>query len=192
MQLDDVAYAFPPGHRIRVALSTAYWPLFWPSPEPATLTVYAGASAFELPLRAPREERLRPFGAPEGAPPLAMEMLRAAAHSRTVEQDLAGGETVVRIVDDFGEMLDKTHGLATGRVARETYRILPDDPLSARVEIHWTETLRRDDWSVRTETFSAMTADREAFHITARLEAYEGEERVLKREWDERIPRDCL
>src|SRR3546814_13819737 len=31
--LDDVGYRVPAGHRLRVAPSTAYWPMLWPSPE---------------------------------------------------------------------------------------------------------------------------------------------------------------
>ena len=33
-------------------------------------------------------------------------------------------------------------------------RIDPDDPLSAHGETHWTQTLSRNGWSVRTETFT--------------------------------------
>ena len=32
VRLHDTAYAVPPGHRIRLSLSTAYWPIVWPSP----------------------------------------------------------------------------------------------------------------------------------------------------------------
>ena len=190
VQLDDVAYAFPPGHRIRLAVSTSYWPLLWPAPEPVMLHIWAGHSSLDLPERAPREETLRPFEEPEGAPPPDREILRPASNSRMVEQDQATGETTLRIVDDFGEDRDKAHGLATGSIGRETYRILPDDPLSARMETHWTETLRRDDWSVRTETTAVQTADRDNFHIVARLEAYEGDKLIFSRDWDETVPRD--
>ncbi|HXH03648.1 MAG TPA: CocE/NonD family hydrolase, partial [Candidatus Competibacteraceae bacterium] len=31
-RLNDCAHAFPAGHRLRLALSTAYWPLVWPAP----------------------------------------------------------------------------------------------------------------------------------------------------------------
>ena len=54
VQLNDIAHVFPAGHRIRVAVSTSYWPIAWPSPEPVTLTLYAGASTLELPVRPPR------------------------------------------------------------------------------------------------------------------------------------------
>ena len=192
IQLDDIAYALPPGHRLRVAVSTAYWPMIWPSPEAATVTIFSGASELLLPLRAPRPETLRPFEPAETAPPHQADCLRPEQQSRTVETDPETGEVVTRILGDFGEFKEKNHGLASGSVCRETYRIDPDAPLTARVDIHWTQTLHRDDWSVRTEAFSAMTADAETFYITGRLEAYEGDQLVFARDWSESVARDHL
>ena len=51
VQLNGVAQAFPPGHRIRLSLSTSYWPLAWPPPKPALLSVYEGSSTLTLPVR---------------------------------------------------------------------------------------------------------------------------------------------
>ena len=51
--LIDCAYSFAKGHRMRVAVSTTYWPLIWPSPEPVTLTLATGKSALALPVRPP-------------------------------------------------------------------------------------------------------------------------------------------
>lgn len=39
-----------PGHRLRLAISTCYWPMIWPAPSAATLTVRTGASALSLPV----------------------------------------------------------------------------------------------------------------------------------------------
>ena len=36
IQLNDAGSVFPPGHKVRLAISTAYWPMIWPSPETAT------------------------------------------------------------------------------------------------------------------------------------------------------------
>ena len=60
----------PPGHRIGLALSSSYWPIAWPSPELATLTIDTGATMLTLPVRPPRPEdaTLRPFDPPESAP----------------------------------------------------------------------------------------------------------------------------
>ena len=51
IKLDDIAWRVPKGHRIRVAISTSYFPMMWPAPEPVTLTLYAGKSQLFLPLR---------------------------------------------------------------------------------------------------------------------------------------------
>jgi putative CocE/NonD family hydrolase len=51
VQLNDIAQVFPQGHRLRLSLSTSYWPLVWPPPEPVRLTIYSGASTLSLPVR---------------------------------------------------------------------------------------------------------------------------------------------
>jgi predicted acyl esterase len=32
LDLDHIAYRVPKGHKIRIAISNAYWPLLWPMP----------------------------------------------------------------------------------------------------------------------------------------------------------------
>ncbi|MEL7012630.1 MAG: CocE/NonD family hydrolase [Pseudomonadota bacterium] len=48
LKLNDCGHRFAAGHRVRVALSTAYWPIVWPAPAPVTLTLVAGAKDFRL------------------------------------------------------------------------------------------------------------------------------------------------
>ena len=71
VRLDAIGRAIPPGHRLRVSVSPTGWPRAWPSPEPATLTVVAGASYLELPVRPPRLEdaSLPAFAEPEASEP---------------------------------------------------------------------------------------------------------------------------
>ena len=52
VQLNDCGHRFAAGNRIRVAVSTAYWPTVWPSPEAVTLTIRDGQSHIDLPVRA--------------------------------------------------------------------------------------------------------------------------------------------
>ncbi|HZF35256.1 MAG TPA: CocE/NonD family hydrolase [Candidatus Angelobacter sp.] len=192
LPMDHVAYRFPKGHRIRVAISTAYWPMMWPSPEPVTLTLLTGKSELSLPVRPKRREKLRPFPEPEGAAPASLRSVREASNSRTVEMDIATGEQVTRIVDDFGETENQSHGLIAGSIAREIYRIKADDPLSAAAETHWTQTLRRADWSVRTEARCRLTADKESFHVTGSVEAYENGRLIHEKKWDSKIKRSLV
>src|SRR5262249_61399472 len=53
IQLNDAGAAFPAGHRIRLALSTTYWPMIWPPPETATLTVFGGTLGLPVPPAPP-------------------------------------------------------------------------------------------------------------------------------------------
>ncbi|WP_324652158.1 CocE/NonD family hydrolase C-terminal non-catalytic domain-containing protein [Georgenia sp. H159] len=54
--LNGIANSFPQGHRLRLSISTSYWPLVWPAPEAATVTVRMGSAPSTCPSvpRAPR------------------------------------------------------------------------------------------------------------------------------------------
>ncbi len=50
--LNSIAYVVPAGHRLRLSVSPTYWPVAWPSPEPATLTITTSSrSVLEIPVR---------------------------------------------------------------------------------------------------------------------------------------------
>lgn len=51
LALNDIAYHLPAGHRLRLSLSTAYWPMLWPSAAPLTLALDPACSHLDLPLR---------------------------------------------------------------------------------------------------------------------------------------------
>jgi hypothetical protein len=193
VQLDDVACHVPKGHRLRVSISTSYWPLIWPAPEPVTLTVHTGKSFVDLPVRtARRNEKAPEFAPAEAAPPVTLIPLTPPWHQREVTTDQATGETRMTIVDDFGRTTIAEHGLTTWSCGRENYSILPHDPLSARQECHWSEEASRGDWKVRTETYSSMTASKTHWHVTGRLEAYEGDALILTRKWDQKVLRKLV
>ena len=190
VELDMIGYAVPPGHRLRVAVSNAYWPLIWPSPEAARLTVYPDGSRLSLPVRPTRNVAMSEFAEAEGAPAMQLESLREGRHERRVEKDLVTGETRMHLLDDFGTHRNLTHGLESGGIAREIYRIRDDDPLSARAETHWTETVGRGDWQTRIEARQEQWCDQSDFHLRAELEAFEGQERVFHRIWKRSVARD--
>lgn len=192
IQLDDIAYRVAAKNRIRVSLSTAYWPLIWPAAEHVSATVLAAASILKLPLRPALDDHLPELPPAVTAPPLPITTLRPPSNVRTVEYDLVSGYTVMHIEDDFGQYKNLKHGLTTGQSARECYRIHPDEPATCQADIHWTQTLSREDWSVRTETKTMLKSNAEYFHIVASMEAFEGEDLVFQRDWDSRVKRRLL
>lgn len=50
LQLHACSWVFPRGHRIRLAISNAMWPMIWPTPHPGVATVRLGATGTRLVL----------------------------------------------------------------------------------------------------------------------------------------------
>jgi uncharacterized protein len=189
--LDVIAHSFPVGHRLRVAVSPAYWPWAWPSPEEVTLTVFGGE--LELPVRPPRpeDEELSAFGEPEHSAPLAVEELGEGPVAHTLRRDLATG-TVEKVFDwDLGgstRLVDAD--LETSDASHCVYSVVEGDPLSAAVRFRASSGMGRGDWKVLAEVASSMTSDRDAFHVDIHLDVTENDENAFSREWSFTIPRD--
>ncbi|WP_171134749.1 CocE/NonD family hydrolase [Ruegeria sp. HKCCD7221] len=189
LDLDHIAYRVPKGHRLRVAVSSAYWPLIWPSPEPVELHLTKGEVS--IPVR-PTETDEYVFPPPESEAPRDATILRKAQNNRRVETDMNTGETRLIIEDDFGLTKDNHHGLTNGGTAYECWSIHPDDPLSAKGHCLWTQELQRDGIELRTETSCQMWSDHTSFFLRAKLTAYEGEVEVFSKELEDTIPRNQM
>jgi putative CocE/NonD family hydrolase len=200
VRLNDIAHAFAAGHRMRLALSTAYWPILWPAPEPVTLGIYAGRSMLELPVRPPGagDARLRRFAAPEEGPAESVGPARPTTLRRTLERDASTGDLVHRIFDEGGtfhgaSLIDIAEiDLKAGFAFLQHYRIGAPDPSSARAEISAHATLRRGRWTPELHAAVALRGTKDAFIVTARLSACEGESEMFARTWEETIPRDLV
>ena len=187
LTLDQIAYRVPKGHKIRVAVSTSYWPLLWPSPEATTLCLHQGS--IDIPLRQSGLNDERVFPPAQTETPWDIEILRPAGNARRVIEDMHSGIVTLEILDDFGKNKDRDHGLVSGGIAREWWAIHPDDPLSAHGKTHWTMENGRDGWQTRTESYAEMRSDHENYYLTARLEAYENDTLVFEKDLSETIPR---
>ncbi|GAB2887268.1 CocE/NonD family hydrolase [Streptomyces deserti] len=193
--LNGVAQAFPPGHRIRLSLSTSYWPLAWPPPKPALLSVHERSSTLTLPVRPvdePDEMPSAPFGEPEGTPPIAASQVTPPEERWEVKRDLVGYHAELDIVKDRGTVRFEDIGLEAGRRAHERYTAVPDDFTSVGGDSTWTMRFRRDDWDVRVVTHTRLRCDETDFFVDATLDAYEAGRRVFSRTWNEKMPRDLL
>jgi uncharacterized protein len=190
IKMDDIAWKVPKGHRLRVSISTSYFPMMWPAPEPVKLTVYAGASTIAVPVRKKNlTDKPVVFAGPEAATPVAQKIIKKPTHKRVTSMDQKTGLMKLEIVDDFGVQELKPHGLVVSSVGRETYTIDASDPLSAKMETHWTEGMKRGKWDVRTETWGRLTATKTHWLVWAKIEAFEGKKRVFVKEFNEQIER---
>jgi putative CocE/NonD family hydrolase len=193
IELNAVAQAFPPGHRIRLSLSTSYWPLAWPPPEPAMLTIYTGASSLILPVRLVAEADEVPtqvFGEPEGASPIKTTQILPGEQRWTVSRDLIHYHSALEIVKDTGTTRFDAIDLEASRRVDERYSWIADDFCSPVAETARTITFKRGDWEVGTETRTFVSCTPTEFVVDAQLDGFEGVRRSFSRNWHRTIPRD--
>jgi hypothetical protein len=194
LQLNGMAQHFPPGHRLRLSLSTSYWPLAWPPPRPVRLTVFPAQSMLELPVRpAGRDDRaLRTFLPPEGARPLTRRYIRQPRHDWIVQRNLATDESALEVTQDDGRYVIEEIDLEVESRTVERYSSCGDDFTSPRGEVTSVRRFRRDPWRTRVDTHTLLTATPSAFRVRAELDAYEGDSRIHSESWDETIERDLV
>lgn len=184
--LDQCAYRLAAGHRLRLSLSTTYWPFVWPARDRVRLTVLSGA--LDLPVHPGALESEWTVDNPSPLPPESFQRLGPDHAARRIERDLLTG-AVALVVDDASGEVEHAHGLIVADSTHERWSVHPDDPLSARADLHWTQLHRRGDRHLTTAVHVAMTCTAEAFRMQATLVACENGIEVIRRDWDDRVAR---
>ncbi|MFT5219096.1 MAG: putative CocE/NonD family hydrolase [Planctomycetota bacterium] len=194
IDLNECGYRFMPGHKMRVSISTSYWPMVMPPPEAITASIKLGASAYiTMPVRLSHNDSIE-VKEPENENPLAESKMNQPALSRRwIERNFQTCESHYRVIDDTGEEELPGHGLCTRHRHDERWTIGIDDPLSYRCLSRYICWMRRGDWSIRTESESEFRCDADNFYIKATIRAYESDKLIHQRDWDEiAIPRDNM
>lgn len=200
-ELNGTGYTFPPGHRVRLALSSAYWPWIWPRPDGAAgFTLDPDACSLLLPVRSPATDASTPalvFEEPEQAEPLGVTVpttlddTETRRPERLIVRDVARGEWRLEVDPRHGGTRVHPDGLEVTETALETYAINERDPLSARTRSDWTIRLHRPDlpWNVTVETRSEITCTATHFLTSDEVICKDGTEPVFHHTWERRIPR---
>lgn len=192
--LNECAHSLRPGHILRLALSTSYWPIIWPAPEAAQVTLQLQHTSLHLPVREVANE-IEPSnpGPAQKFPTLQAKELRApsARSDRRVDDD---GTVILETFDDYGRSTDPYHSMSVGSQVAMRYSIHPDDPATAQYAANWSFTFERGNWRVAIDTQGQMTCDAKNFYLHRKLRATEGPDdtEVLTKEWRETIPRGFL
>jgi hypothetical protein len=193
VQLNACAHALSPGHRWRISLSSAYFPHAWPSPELTALHIFPGAETYlSLPFRKsrPEDDQLADFLAAECSKPLETEELRKASRKRKLEHELIEDSFTLTDRVDNGRYRFVEDGLETEDLGCDTLSLKEGEPLSLKVNCERTAGIGRADWQTRVEASGSMCATADNFHVTSKLEVFEGEQRIFFRNWDFEVPRN--
>lgn len=185
LDLDHTAYVVPKGHRLRLAISTSYWPFIWPEAGDVNLSFYGGQ------LRVPQLGDTTGLDwacpAPGAAAAATTRVLRDGTESKELHRE--NGELRLVIAADHGEIEHLAHGWRTTSAIREVWSIDAADVGKARAQISWDRSVARDDFAASTRVETVMHSDRAAHHVTMRLHACEGEQTVFERTWHSSVPR---
>jgi putative CocE/NonD family hydrolase len=195
--LNACGHRFLPGHRLRLAIASAYWPIVWPAPSAATLSIRARESALELPVRHGSEARAVSFPPPAHGPRTPVTVVDPGSVRRYTAQDHVTGETTYvteGIGGVFGEGIlrfDAVDVTIAHSLKREL-TIRDDDPLSARYRLSQSYEMGREGWRTRIDTRAEMHSDAGHFRLTATLTARLNGEQVAERRWELTAPRDLI
>jgi putative CocE/NonD family hydrolase len=176
-----VAYRFKRGHRIRIAISESLWPLVWPSPSVATLTLTLGASSLDLPVRAmgdaPDAMPIPEFRTSSSAPP---------APSISRESD---GRVVVRNDSSSRNATLSDIGLTLSRTRTEEAAIAEGDPNSGCWTGEASTAWLREGFNCRIAASYAVRSTEEAFEVEERLVAFKDGLQIFERKSTRKISR---
>lgn len=184
--LKGVAYTFRPGRRIRLAISTTYWPMVWPEADSAACLLYPDATELQLPgMPAEAGHNPRPFGPPVSAAPIPSQEIKPGDITRTVTWDATTGRTTLTNTNQ--RMTWRLGDLTLGGRGAHGYSILPDDPTSARAHFESVQRYERAEWAIRLEARSDLFWDEGQLVLESRYDAFENGESVFSRHWRDRF-----
>lgn len=191
LELHVTSWVFPRGHRIRLAVSSALWPMIWPSPRPGESTLRFGpdGTRLVLPVVPPAEAELPepqfPVPGPEEPPEGVRHWGEILPVRWTVHRDEAGTVSVSWRGTSGSEF-------PWGRVVDEEYlryEVHDDRPAQAsargeaRTEVHLDGRLL-----VTTSTLD-LDGDETSLRYRFRRELRSDGLVIRERTWERRFPR---
>jgi predicted acyl esterase len=194
IELHVTSWVFPTGHKIRVAISNALWPMIWPTPYPMTTSLYldgADASRIELPT-VPVESASRPqYPALEPAPQMPERVTSKGdtwpPQEWTVTHDLMSGTTRV-----FWNGNDESQ-FPWGRMKdheQMSYEVTDSKPEASKVHGEGSTTVELLNRALVWGVVLDVRSDAKNFYYHFERHLTKNGKEIRTKAWDETIPRD--
>ena len=193
IEMHFTSWVFPKGHRIRLAVDNAQWPMLWPTPEPMTTELRLGVSRLILPVvpqaQRPVPDYLPPAKDPEFADYETIDAGTTSGYGEisSVDRNPQTGVVVATATHDGGTRFP----WGTERTFETIrYEIKDDAPADAKVlGTHRMEVElpgRKLVWDAEL----SFRSDRENFYYSYRRRLTENGKPVREKTWNQTIPRD--
>jgi uncharacterized protein len=191
LKLMMIAHRFKRGHKIRIAISESLWPMVWPSPKIATLTLELGSSSIVLPERpVPASEEVFPIPV-RHASSQAMASLRGSPPHDGAKRG-ADGRVIVKRDSPEASVVIEGVGTTLTRGGSESSEITEGEPNSCVWRQSTVAGFHRDQWDCHTEASYEVTSTETMLNIKETLIARRADEIIYQQETTTRIERDLL
>jgi hypothetical protein len=186
--LRATGYRFEPGHRIRLSVASASWPVIWPSPYAGELTIHLGRSYLTLSTIPAQASLATPaFGTgPVGMPDVGARSGDESAVWQ-IQQDVLAG--TVTVTTGSGESVTLPDGTLLYSSELLAMTASDADPAHARMRTEVVYRLDQDGRSIVAEANGLMTSTETTFELTVDLDVTLDGAPFHHGEWAETIPR---
>lgn len=176
-----VAYKFQAGHRLRLDLACADFQNAWPTPLPATNTIYYGTqrpSQIVLPVAPVQHPRLpEPNLQPSARPLPALEDIAKPQH--TITHDLINQTTTTAFEDNRGS-----------GVLRASFTVSARNPAEAVATASYHHDYSTPTLPVEIETQCTTTSDETTFRHLIQVQATVNGKPHFQKSWSVSVPRE--
>lgn len=196
--LHFTSWVFPKGHRIRLAVNNAIWPMIWPTPYAMTTTLDVDGtnkSHVVLPVM-PQSDREKPVFLPPAKDPelpgysyleIGDETTSGYAETRIIERNPLTFQTRIVSSGAYGSV----YPWATIKYWEEmVHKAQDNDPARASVTGKNRYAVELEGRTVTVEAELSFTSDDENFHYTYTRRVRENGKLIKEKTWEETIPRD--
>jgi uncharacterized protein len=193
IEMHFTSWVFPKGHRIRLAVNNAMWPMLWPTPDLMTTHLQLGTSRLALPV-VPFEPRPVPDFLPPAKDPVfaGVESIGGGTTSgygeiSSVDRNPQNGTVVAKATNGSGTR----YPWGTEK-SFETIRYEINDKAPADARVTGTHRLEVE-LPGRTLVWDAeltFRSDRDNFFYSYRRRLTENGKPVREKTWNQTIPRD--
>ncbi len=198
VELMCAGYAFDPGHRIRVVVTNADFPVFWPSPYPMATTLFTGGdrpSHIALPVLPKLAYRAAALPKLQEEPAGPAEEARAAIDSEGGENKrlVAGGDenSWLSVVHDAEHGIHRTIvNLPWG--GRIACRVKDDDPAGASLKTACSNVEGDGRRRIEVRSDGELRSTKDEFILDIGCTLLENDREVRTRRWQDKVRRELV
>jgi hypothetical protein len=194
IEMHFTSWTFKKGHRLRLAVNNAHWPMLWPSPYPVTTTLHLGEGTRVLLPVLPFEDRPRPrFLPPSKDEPLpgygALDQGTTSGYGEiaSVDRDVPRRATRVTALNSGGERYPWGESRFDEKIVHEAQ---DDHPEAAFVRGEYRIEVRLPDRVLVLENHVVFRSDLHNFHYSSTRRLLRDGALLREKAWADTIPRD--